>query len=316
MRIKLIIKGLSMIKTFRLLVRGVVIAFYLVLINVAQPVLAMEFQKEADKAKWIKEFFKDKEFEPKAPQTEEDLEFVKKQDWELERKYGIKSNPIQLPSKEELEFEAQLLKDFITQNGIEHIEPIAVGKSINDPEIAKFNTACPDKKPIDLYKSWTTFGSVIQYPATEEELEDPKGEDDFNVTQKRCTGDMKIYKFNLHNTPDDRQDYVLYCDNLRTERFAGKTYDVNRKLDPFDVLGAYLQFDPKKCLYPYQIYLTPRPLIPNDVSGIFKYKGEYYLFSIGEVSGEEVGIKIRRENTTPVSTIYLYYTKPLKEIKK
>jgi hypothetical protein len=303
-------------KTFRLLVRGGIVAFYLVLINVTTSVLAIEFQREADKAQWIKEFFKDKEFEPKVLSTEADLELVKKQNLELERKYGIKAKPLKPLTKEELEFENQLLKDFITQNGIEHVEPIARGKSVNDPEIAKFNTACPDKKPIDLYKSWTTFGSVIQYQATEEELENLKGEHDFNVTQERCTDNLKIYKFNLQNIPDNHQDYVLYCDNLRTERFGGKVYDVNRKLEPDMVEGAYLQFDPKKCLYPDKIYLSPKPLMPDDISGVFRYKGEYYLFSIEGASDESVGIDIIKGNTTQAFKHYLYYTKPLKEIKK
>ncbi|OZG32121.1 hypothetical protein [Rickettsia endosymbiont of Culicoides newsteadi] len=82
-------------------------------------VWAIEFKTEQEKGVWIKNFFKDKEMAP--------------------IEYPMKA------TEEEKKFERQLIKDFIIQNGIEHIEPIARGKSLSDTEIAKYNKACPDK---------------------------------------------------------------------------------------------------------------------------------------------------------------------------
>ncbi|AIL65029.1 hypothetical protein NOVO_03200 [Rickettsiales bacterium Ac37b] len=104
------------------LLKFIILAF----LSTHNQVFAIEFKTEKEKGVWIKNFFKDQEFAP--------------------IEYTIHA------TKAEKAFARQILKDFINQNNIEHLEPIAMGSSIEDPLIAKFNTACPDKKPIDLHR--------------------------------------------------------------------------------------------------------------------------------------------------------------------
>jgi hypothetical protein len=219
--------------------------------------LAVEFKREADKAVWIKDFFKDKEAEPS--------------------NYGEKW------TKEEIKLREQLIRDFETQNGIEHLEPIAVGK-INDPEISKFNTACPDKKPINFYKCCCYFDRAdhdASYCEPEERLDDPGLAD---LTEEyKCSKDsnLKVYKFNVYNTPDNNQDYVLYCDDFVLLRSHGTIFDESRKRGQSELKGAYLKFDPTKCAYSDQVghsmlYTKEK----NFLTGIFKHKGKYYFYSI------------------------------------
>jgi hypothetical protein len=282
-------------KTFRLLVRGVVVAFYLFLINVVTPVLAIEFQKEADKAQWIKEFFKDKEFEP------------------LEQHFALNA------TEEEKTFERRLFKDFITQKGIEHVEPIARGKSIDDPEIAKFNKACPNKKPINEYREWKSFSSLYTHEASEEELVDPENAQFVFIS--KCRGDFKIYKFNLYNMAHNIENYVLYCTDFRTIRSFGELKDENRKMDPSYIEDGYLVFYPDKCKYPKRIYISDsRPLMPNSLTGVFRYQDYYYLFvisegaysSVGDSDDRQITIGIESYYTTENKKFYFYYSKPIK----
>ena len=215
---------------------------------------ALEFKKEIDKAKWIKEFFKDKEFEP-----------------------GNFRNS----TEEEIAFEKQFLKDFINQNGIENIEPIAVGKDINDPEIAKFNKACPEKKPINIHRWARPIGNgYISDYLSDEELE----EENPSVDTMICTKNMKIYKGNLKNYPDGKDMYVLYC-----EDFHEKDARIPKKTCYSDP-AVYMSFDPDKCIYSSRIEMV-YPTCDNGVSGIFKYKNIYYFYEIETLRSTAIYIK-------------------------
>ncbi|WP_375331976.1 hypothetical protein [Candidatus Tisiphia endosymbiont of Temnostethus pusillus] len=224
----------------------------LVLFLTNHHIWAIEFKTEQEKSIWIKNFFKDKEMAP--------------------MEYPIKA------TEEEKQFKSQLINDFINQNDIEHIEPIARGKSVSDSEIAKYNTACPDKKPIDMYKWWPTLGSDY-YTSEEIErlLEDPNNEYVNNIDIYRCYGKIEIYRLNVLNTSDDNQEYVLYCDDRRAIRSWGRILDINRQIEDSSIVGYYLKFDPNKCLYSQEIFTT-YPLWGEAVSGIFNYQGKNYFY--------------------------------------
>ena len=281
-------------KKFLKIIDYVTLLSVLLLIN--NSAVALEFKREADKAIWIKNFFKDKEASP-----------------------GSRPDK---PTKEEIaerKFNEQLCKDFVTQNGIEHVEPIAVGK-INDPEITKFNTACPDKKPINFHKRCCYYDRTDQssYCEPEEELDNP-GLANF-TDEFKCSKDsnLKIYKFNVYNTLDNKEDYVLYCDDFVLLRSStGNVFDESREREPSSIEAAYLQFNPKKCVYTnwvgsHMLYTQEK----NFVTGIFKYKGKYYFYDIktrnfGGEKKESTHLIIYRENITGSSRGYgrLYYAK-------
>ena len=204
------------------------------------------FRQEADKAKWIKEFFKDKVFDP----------------------IGYARDA----ADEEKKFDDQLLADFISQNDIEHVEPIACGSSVTDPEIAQYNTSCPDKKPIDLYRYERGSPEIV-----EKELENPNY---LVIDEYKCTGNLLIYKFNLYNKADNLQEYVLYCDNfkqIRIENEIRAEYSKAKSSRAGDV-GAYLLIKPNQCLFSQMFFSRINPLYKNYLSGIFKYKGVFYVY--------------------------------------
>ncbi len=216
-------------------------------------VFAIDFKTEKEKGVWIKNFFKDKEMAP--------------------IEYPMKA------TEEEKKFERQIIKDFISQNSIEHIEPIARGKTLTDPEIAQYNKACPDKKPIDMYKWWPTVILEGSPEEIEKTLEDERDEFASAIDIDRCNGKMKIYRFNLFNTSNNKQEYILYCDDYREVRMNGKLHDINRQIEDFSIVGSYLHFDPNKCLYSQKIFST-HPFWGDAVSGIFKYQGKNYFYEI------------------------------------
>jgi hypothetical protein len=259
---------------------NVLVVIILLLIN--PNIEALEFEKEADKSQWIKTFFKNKRFDLSSIEYEEE------------------------------EDEKEMLKDFVTQKGIEHLEPIAVGKNIDDPEIKKFNIACPRKKPINVYKRWRGNGSVEIYPASEDELENPENQE--YIDQYSCSTKMKIFKFNVFNVENPKEDdekYILYCEDFRDDRFRK-----NKEVFELDLRGAYLLFDPNKCLYSQDIDSAGHPLMENYVSGIFKYKEHYYFYSIESFNNEMfkkkgMYIRIRREGND-----YTYYYHIINEVTK
>ncbi|HJD63813.1 MAG TPA: hypothetical protein LFW13_02230 [Rickettsia endosymbiont of Sericostoma sp.] len=235
-------------------------------------VFAIDFKTEKEKGVWIKSFFKDKEMAP--------------------IEYPMKA------TEEEKKFRRQIIKDFISQNGIEHIEPIARGKTLTDPEIAQYNKACPGKKPIDMHKWWPTVVLEGTAEEIEETLEDAGDEFASAIDINRCNGKMKIYRFNLFNTSDNKQEYILYCDDYREVRMNGKLYDINRQMEDFSIVGSYLHFDPNKCLYSQKIFST-RPLKKEAVSGVFKYQDKNYFYEVETTSfrseGEVTNIFLKRK---------------------
>lgn len=266
------------------------VMLFSVLLLVNNSVIALEFKREADKAEWIKNFFKDKE--------------TRSSDYNNDKW-----------TKEVL----GLFEDFVTQNGIEHVEPIAVGR-INDPEIAKFNTACPDKKPINFHKYCCYFDRMDEssYCEPEEKLDNPELA---NFTdQYRCSKDsnLKIYKFNVYNTPDNKETYVLYCDDFVLLRSSsGYVFDESMERSTWSIKAAYLQFNPKQCVYTnwvgsHSLYTQEK----NFLTGIFKYKGKYYFYDINtrHFSGEKeesTHLRIYKESINGSSSNYgrLYYLK-------
>ena len=200
-------------------------------------------EKEVDKSDIIKKLFKGKKFQ----------------------KFDIPD----LTAKEKA-FEAQLLKDFINQKGIEMIEPIAVGDNINSPEIDVFNKACPEKKPINLSKQAKAVAGHIE-DLSEEELEDPRPEAQETLYINTCLSDMKIFKTNFFNNPSGREEYILYCEDYNAEEFRKEPY-----LDSFYFSAAYLYFDPSESRYSRELDVV-RPKCPNNISGIFRYRGRGLL---------------------------------------
>lgn len=263
-------------KKFLKIINCAIILSALLLVN--NSTVAVEFKREADKAVWIKNFFKGKKAEP--------------------------SNYDEEVTKEEIKFEEQLLKDFMTQNGIEHLEPIAVGQSINDPKIAKFNTFCPNKKPIDIAREWQSTGTMKAYEVPECMLEDPEQFEAGNIWQYKCVGNFKIFKFNVFNTKNNRQDYILYCDNF----IRIKDTDKSITQEQFYIKGSYLQIFPHQCLYSRRMYLETYAHRKDWLSGIFKYQGNYYFYNIETMGGgvTYIGINIWKEGIFPWSKSYIY----------
>ncbi|MCC8399145.1 MAG: hypothetical protein LN563_00960 [Rickettsia endosymbiont of Platyusa sonomae] len=245
-------------------------------------ILAMEFKTEQEKSIWIKNFFKDKEFEPMS--------------------YFIRKTTL-----EEQKFRRKLIYDFINQNGFEHIEPIARGTSLSDPEIAKYNKACPDKKPIDMYKWWSDADYRKGFKVTEEELED---EDNRFIDIFRCHGNMKIYRFNLYNTSDAKQEYILYCDNHRAIQHDGELFDINREIDDFVTKGAYIHLDPEKCLYSHNL-LDTHPFWGDAVTGIVKYQENYYFYTIEHRANGALNILLMCKDGVSNHKFYETYIKEI-----
>lgn len=220
-------------------------------------VYALEFKTEREKGLWIKDFFKDKTVEMNYPDN---------------------------ATKKLKSFKRKLIHDFMTQNGIENIEPIASGSSILDPEIAKYNTACPDKKPIDLYKeAISAFDD--RYYSLEEQDEFLEKIDGPSIQIKRCHGDIKIYKLGI-DYEGEKEQYILYCSDHRYVRLSGTWRDINREIESGSIVGSYLQFKPNKCIYSQELF-NHQSALPNAVSGIMRYKGRYYFYRFDTVSWDK-----------------------------
>lgn len=259
------------------------ILFISIFFLINQHVLAIEFKTEQEKGVWIKNFFKDKEFEP----------------------IGYPINA----TEEEKEFERQLISDFIEQNGFEHIEPITRGNSLSDPEIAKYNKACPDKKPIDMSKWWPTLQNSGDSPENIERiLEEDKYINSIDIY--RCHGKIKIYKFNLYNTINSKEEYVLYCDDYRATRMWGKICDINEAIDDFSIEGSYLSFSPEKCLYSTSLTYT-HPFWGDAVTGVVKYQLNYYIYTVEGRTNGSTSIRLYRKDGVSNYKSYGIHTKEI-----
>ncbi|RZI47406.1 hypothetical protein EDM53_02075 [Rickettsiales endosymbiont of Peranema trichophorum] len=238
---------------FWLRVLGVTVLLTVLVLLVPSGALTLELKREEDKAELIKNMFKDRQIEPGHAD-------------------GM--------SKKAIKRRERILHDFVTQNGIEHIEPIAVGTSIDDPEIAKFNVACPDRKPINMYKTTDMVcGKYTLCEFSEEELENPEWA--YMVDEYRCQGNLKVFKFNMYNVPGRKDDYVLYCDDLIRIRNRGEVVDESDKRNTYyGIEGTYLVFSPSKCLYSKDIGGAMYSQLKDYMSGVFRYKGKYHFYSI------------------------------------
>ena len=202
-------------------------------------------EREADKTDLIKKLFKGKKFE--------DTYHPK-----LTKKQNI--------------YIKQLLKDFINQNGIEMIEPIAVGDNINSPEIAALNKACSNKKPINETRQAYPAGHTIEQ-LTEEEL-DPPANELFTLNIQNCLSNMKIYKANIYNEKEESNSHVLYCEEYDSDEIRNIRDD-----DNFTFRAIYLAFNPNICKFPTELQdVHPKRL--GSISGLFKYKNTIYLYYI------------------------------------
>lgn len=220
----------------------------------------LEFKTEHDKGVWIKNYFKGKK---------------------------IKISPPINATQEQNVFEHKFIQDFINQRNVQNIEPIAVGKSILDSEIAKYNTACPDRKPIDKYKVWGSlydrgFGGEARAQISEAELEkmyeeDQEDKNEF-IDTYRCRGNIKIYKLDV-SQDDKKEQYILYCDDFTILSSGGKDDIDSNKNDT--LRSQYLLFDPKKCMYPSDIFHSYQ-YNRNVIHGIMKYKNNYYFYQYHE----------------------------------
>ena len=68
---------------------------------------------------------------------------------------------------------------------------------INDPNISKYNIACPNDRPINV------SSIMVRYRVTREY------EEEINI----CLKNMKIYNINRDSGIVDNKKYILYCEN-------------------------------------------------------------------------------------------------------
>ncbi len=189
-------------------------------------ICALKFEKEADKGEWVKKAFLGKKIHNLGPQS--------KRGWAV-------------------------MRDFVNQNNIEYIEPIAEGVDINDPNIAKYNTACPNDKPINV------SSVMLRYRVTREP------EEKINI----CLKNMKVYNINRDNGVIDNKRYMLYCENNIT--LEGHIEDPE-----FDNKNAvFLNFSTEKCAYSEENhYMDDVEMASESVFGFFRYHGEIYFYTI------------------------------------
>ena len=121
----------------------------------------------------------------------------------------------------------RIMSDFINQKNIEYIEPIAEGVDINDPNISKYNIACPNDKPINV------SSIMVRYRVTREY------EEEINI----CLKNMKIYNINRDSGIVDNKKYILYCENNR----HFKDYITGTEFDNKN--AVFLNFSTEKCEY-------------------------------------------------------------------
>ena len=191
---------------------------------------AQEFINEATKLKWVKETFKDQRM------------------FDLWHRDGYE------------ELGKQVMHDFINQNNIEVIEPIAKGANIDNPNIAKFNQACPKEKSINLYKSVST-----NYP--------------IKVFYEDCLLNMKVFRINPYNNTKNDAMHILFCSDFEGVReHKEKPSRISDWCESFR--GMYFSFNPNKCEYNKPLIGPVFDDCKNYVSGIFRYKNKIYFYEI------------------------------------
>lgn len=201
---------------------------------------AQEFAKEVDKLDWVKKTFNDQRM------------------FDIFYREGYE------------DLGKQVMHDFIHNKDIETIEPIAKGNNINDPNIAKYNLACPNEKPINLEQS---IGDA----------DDPN-----KVYFFDCLRDMRIFKVNPYNETKNEDIYILNCRDysskdkrewwIREKRLYAGVYD---SMHPEDNT-VYLVFNPNKCNYSKSVFYFGPPNHDGDISGIFRHQNRIYFYKVYE----------------------------------
>lgn len=187
---------------------------------------ALKLEREADKGEWIKKTFSGKKIYNLGPQS--------KRGWTV-------------------------MRDFVNQNNIEYIEPIAEGVDINDPNISKYNIACPNDKPINV------SSIMVRYRVTREY------EEEINI----CLKNMKIYNINRDSGIVDNKKYILYCENNR----HFKDYITGTEFDNKN--AVFLNFSTEKCEYSQENhYVNEVALQKESVFGFFRYHGKIYFYTV------------------------------------
>jgi hypothetical protein len=216
---------------------------------------ALEFKTQAEKIAWIKNAIKDKTFKP--DYKEADDKYYKGGYYTAEEK----------------QFMREFLKDFLAQTNIEYVEPIATGDSIDDPAIAKFNTSCPNKKPMNV---GLEFSYSHPYEMTDEMLEAAREKAPSRGSYK-CKSHFRIFKFNIFNTNDNKEEYILYCDNVTASRIE---YGHLMPSDVSEWFSMYLHIFPNQCLNSREIWSTPGSMEKNVVLAVLRHRGLYYLCGV------------------------------------
>jgi len=197
---------------------------------------------------------------------------------------GIEFEAVRYPNEPERDkFCQELLPDFLAQKNIEYLKPIATGENINSPEIAKYNTACPEKFPINVRYYNICYVDDCE-PINEYEI-DP------GYYKAECLSNMRIYR------PDEtRGDYILYC-----EDDEGDDYDMPReerkKIKSRNGSNhptyAYILFNPQVCKMGKGLPIGSirEHYDPSYISGLIKYGAIIMGYAINKIDKYDIEIK-------------------------
>lgn len=243
-------------------------------------VLAEGWGKKVNKAEWIKNFCKERKIKFEIVKGRENVS-------EVEKKELFK-----------------LAQDFIEQKNIIHIEPIASGKDINDPAIAKFNRACPDKKPINMNYVIESYKND-PFDHSSEDITDEEYE--IYGYAARCSKNMDIYKLDIDN--DGKDEYILRCEDYmydKSRKYVNEGGKIKEK-GCYDNRAKYLLFTPGICQYSESITASFTPECMGVLDGFFSYNNVIYSFSTNSYEFEK-GISIEKwqeKNIRPYVNINL-----------
>ena len=231
-------------------------------------VLAEGWGKKVNKAEWIKNFCKERKIKFEIVKGRENVS-------EVEKKELFK-----------------LAQDFVEQKNIIHIEPTASGKDINDPAIAKFNRACPDKKPINMNYVIESYKND-PFDHSSEDITDEEAE--LYGYAARCSKNMDIYKLDIDN--DGKDEYILRCEDYMydksSRRLAPQAYRKYKTC--YDNEAVYMIFNPDQCIYS-RGFMSLYTECEDPLDGIFTYNNKNYYFTTQRYLDSNDTIAIREWN--------------------
>lgn len=115
-----------------------------------------------------------------------------------------------------------------------------------------------------------------------------------------CFEDLQIYKFDVFNLKNGREDYILYG-----SKYISDSYKEAKELykEQGGASGCYLHIFPGQCIYSRDMPFnaSTEPSLPEKhscLTGIFKYSGDYYFYVVHIV-------EFRGEATRSVETYKL-----------